>query len=55
MRFKAGVFVTVVQFVVAKLEFCCNPKLAEGMVQEIKASVPEGVRLKVGVGVDWEV
>lgn len=55
VRFRTGAVATLVQFVVVRLEFCCNAKLSEGMVQESTALPPEGARLKDGVGVVCKV
>src|SRR5260370_40041422 len=55
VRLSVGVFVSSVQFVLVKSEFCCKRKCIEGTVQERTRLVPEGVMVNSGAGVDWEV
>ena len=44
-----------VQFVGVRLEFCCNPKLIEGIVQAMIKLPPEGVIPNTGAGVDFKM
>ena len=52
---RAGVADTSVQVVPDKSEFCCNPKLVDGTVQEMTRPPAEVVMLNHGAGMECEM